>query len=115
MFSLFKKFQMFYILVYFGFFLHPSPMYSFICFCMYYCFIANHCKAPSLVKRDNNQIRKPLSDDANSGPPEEKEVIDAIYDTSDMLILQAASEQCRLKRKRKMTDFIVVNPKRKSY
>ena len=64
-------------------------------------------------KRHLNQIRKRLSDDADSGPPEEKEVMDVIYDTFDMPIPQAALEQCRLKRKRKMKDFIVVNPKRK--
>ena len=50
-----------------------------------------------------NQIRKRLFDDADIGPPEEKEVMDVIYDTFDMQILQVAPEQCRLKRKRKMT------------
>ena len=74
-------------------------------------------KGPQFIhhKRHLNQIGKHLSDDADSGPPEEKEVMAIIYDTFDMPILQAAPEQPRLKRKRKMTDFIIVNPKRKSY
>ncbi len=33
-----------------------------------------------------NQIRKSLSDDVDSGPLEEKEVMDVIYDTFDMPI-----------------------------
>ena len=63
-------------------------------------------------KRHLNQIRKRLLDDADNGPTEEKEVMDVIYDTFDMLIPQAAPEQRRLKRKRKIMD---VNPKRKRY
>ena len=66
-------------------------------------------------KRHLNQIRKRQSDDADSGPPEEKQVMDIIYDTFEVPIPQVALEQRRLKRKRKMTDFIVVNPKRKRY
>ena len=70
-------------------------------------------KGPQFTHRRHlNQIRKRLSDNANSGPPE---VIDVIYYTFDMSIPQAEPEQRRLKRKRKMTEFIVVNPKRKSY
>ena len=57
-----------------------------------------------------NQIRKRQSDNADSGPHEEKEAVDVIYDTFDMPIPQAAPEQ-----QRKMTDLIVVNPKRKRY
>ena len=48
-----------------------------------------------------NQIRKPLSDDANSGPPEEKEVMDIIYDTFDMPIPQEAPEPRCLKKNEK--------------
>ena len=73
-------------------------------------------KGPQFThKRHSNQIRKRLLDDTDSSPPEEKEVVDVIYDTFDMPILQAAPEQHRLKGERKMTDFIVVNPKRKKY
>ena len=73
-------------------------------------------KGPQFTpKRHLNKIRKCLSDDADSGPPEEKDIMDVIYDTFDMPIPQEVPEQCRLKRKRKMTDFIVINPKRKRY
>ena len=73
-------------------------------------------KSPQFTpKRHLNQIRKCLSDDAWSGPSEEKEVMDVIYDTFDLPMPQAAPEQCRLKIKRKMTDFIIVNLKRKKY
>ena len=40
-------------------------------------------------KRHLNQIRKSLLDDTDSGPSEEKEVRNVIYDTFDMPILQA--------------------------
>ena len=65
--------------------------------------------------RHLNQIRKRLSDDADCSPPEEKEVMDVIDDTFDMPIPQADPEQRRLKRKMKIADFIVINPKRKRY
>ena len=58
-----------------------------------------------------NQIRKFLSDKVDSGHPEEKEAKDVIYDTFDIKIPQAAPGQPRLKRKKKMIDFMVVNPK----
>ena len=73
-------------------------------------------KSPQFThKRHLNPIRKRQSDDADSGPPEEIEVMDVIYDTFDMPIPQVAMEQLRLKRKKELTDFIVVNPKRKGY
>ena len=43
-------------------------------------------------QRNLNQIRKRLSGDADSSPPEEKEVINVIYETFDMPIPQAAPE-----------------------
>ena len=63
--------------------------------------------------RHLNQNRKRLLNDADSGPPEEKEVMDAIYNTFDKPIPPTAPEQHNLKRK--MTDFIVINLKRKRY
>ena len=57
------------------------------------------------LKRHLDKIRKQLSYDANSGPPEEKEVTNVIYDTFDMPILQVSPEQRRLKRKRKNDGF----------
>ena len=45
-------------------------------------------KGPQLThKRHLNQIRKRLSDHAHSDPPEEKAVMDVIYDTFEMPIL----------------------------
>ena len=71
-------------------------------------------KGPQFTHKTHlNQIRKRLSDDSN--PRKEKDVLDVINDTFDMSITQSTSEQHRLKRKRKMTDFTVVNPKRKRY
>ena len=44
-------------------------------------------KGPQFThKRLLNRIRKRLSDDVDSDPPEEKEVMDVIYDTFDMPI-----------------------------
>ena len=45
--------------------------------------------------------QKMVLEDADSGPPEEKDVLDVINDTFDIPIPQAVSEQHRLKRKRK--------------
>ena len=57
-------------------------------------------KVPQFIhKRHLNQIRKRLTDDADSSPAEEKEVMDVLYDTSDTTIPQAASEQRRGKGK----------------
>ena len=71
-------------------------------------------KGPQFThKRHLNQIRKRPSDYADNGPPEEREVMDVIYDTFHLPIPQAAPERRRLKRKRKMTDFIVVNQREK--
>ena len=64
-------------------------------------------------KRHLDQIRKRLLDDADCGPPEEKEVIDVIYDTFDMPIRQATPEQHRLKRKRKMKDLLSLTRREK--
>ena len=65
-------------------------------------------------KRHLNQLRKRLSDDIDSGPPEE-EVMDVIYDTFSLPTPLAAQPERRSQRKRKMTDWIVINPKKKKY
>ena len=73
-------------------------------------------KGPQFTHKQHlKQNRKHQSDDADSSPPEEKEILDVIYDTFDRQIPQTAPEQRRFKRKMKMTDFIVVNPKKKRY
>ena len=70
-------------------------------------------KGPKLThKRHLNQLRKRLTDEADSGPPEET-VVDVIYNTFDIPTPLAAPEMCRFKR-RKATDLIVV-PKRIRY
>ena len=55
-----------------------------------------------------NQLRKHLTDEADSQSPKET-VMDIIYDTFDVPTILAAPEVCRSKRKRKTTDLIVVN------
>ena len=64
-------------------------------------------------KRHLNQVRKRLTDEADSGSDET--VMDVIYDTFDIPTTLAASEMSRSKRKRKATDLFVVNPKRIRY
>ena len=63
-------------------------------------------------KRHLNQISKRLSDDADSGPPEEKK---SWMSFTILLTCQYHKQlkQRRLKRERKMTDFIIVNPREK--
>ena len=73
-------------------------------------------KGPQFThERHLNQIKKRLSDDADSGPPEEKEVMDVIYDTFDMPILQAVPEQRRLKRKGKWRTLSSLTQREKTY
>ena len=51
-------------------------------------------KGPQFThKRHLKQIRKRLSDDADGGPSEEKEVMNVIYNTFDIPIPQMSSEQ----------------------
>ena len=66
-------------------------------------------------KRHLNQLRKRLSEDVNSGPPEQEEVMDVIYDTFSLPTPQAAPQQRHSSRKRRATEFININPKRKKY
>ena len=65
-------------------------------------------------KRHLNQLRKCLTDEADSGPPEET-IMDVIYDIFDIPTPLVAPEMCHSKRKRKATDLIVVNPKHIQY
>ena len=72
-------------------------------------------KGPQFThKRHLNQLRRHLTDEVDSGPSEETEM-DIIYDTFDIPIPLAVPEIRRSKRKRKATDLIVVNPKRRRY
>ena len=72
-------------------------------------------KGPQFTdKKYLNQHRKCLTDEADSGPPEET-VMDVIYDTFNILTSLVAPEMRHSKRKRKATDLIVVNPKHIRY
>ena len=66
------------------------------------------------MKGHLNKLRKRLTDEADSGPPEET-VMDVICNTSNIPTPLAAPEMRRSKRKSKVTDLIVVNPKRIRY
>ena len=61
-----------------------------------------------------NPLMRRISNEADSGPLEET-VIDVIYDTFNIPTSLAAPEISRSKRKRKATDLIIVNPKRRRY
>ena len=72
-------------------------------------------KGPRFVhKRHTNQIRKRYFDDVMNNPPEE-ETIDVMFDTFDLPKPEVVQEQRRSTRKRKRTDLLKINPKRKKY
>ena len=72
-------------------------------------------KGPQFThKRDLTQLRKRLTDEANSGFPE-RTAMGVIYNTLDIPTPLAAAEMHHSKRKRKATDLIVVNPKHIRY
>ena len=66
-------------------------------------------------KRHLNQLRKRLSGDVNSGPTEQEEAMDVIYDTFSLPTPQAVPQQRRSSRKGRATDVIDINHKRKKY
>ena len=65
-------------------------------------------------KKHLNQLRKRASDDSSETPPEQ-EIMDLLYDTFDLEAPQTSTEQRRSCRKRKLTDPLEVNPRKKSY
>ena len=65
-------------------------------------------------KRHINQIRRRFTSCEENSAPEE-DIIDVVFDTFEVPIPETAPESRKSKRKRKTTDFIVVNPKRKKY
>ena len=65
-------------------------------------------------KKHLNQIRKRTSDESSETPPEE-EMLDLLYDVSDLEPPQTSTEIRRSDRKRKLTDPLEVNPRKKSY
>ena len=64
-------------------------------------------------KRHQNQLRIRRSDDTSDTPPLEEEPIDTIFKTFDLEPPQPTPEQRRLVQKRKFTDPLVIDPKRK--
>ena len=66
-------------------------------------------------KKHLNQLRKRTSEDSSGTPPEQEEVMDLLYDTFDLEAPQTNTEQRRSSRKRKLTDPLEVNPRKKSY
>lgn len=53
-------------------------------------------------KIHRNQVRKHLLNGPNYAPHGKEEIIETIYDTFDIEPLQAASERCRLGKKKKI-------------
>ena len=66
-------------------------------------------------KRHLNQLRKRYSEDSETTPPEPEEVIESFYDTFELEPPQTTPDQRRSLRKRKRTELIEINPKKKCY
>ena len=65
-------------------------------------------------KKHLNQIRKRTSDESSETPPEE-ETLDLLYDAFDRETHQTSTEIRRSGRKRKLTDPLEVNTRKKNY
>ena len=68
----------------------------------------------AMHKKHLNQIRKRTSDESNETPPEE-EMLDLLYDAFDLEPPQTITEIRRSGRKKKLTDPLEVNPRKKNY
>ena len=66
-------------------------------------------------KRHQNQLQKRRLNDSNDVPQTEEEPIDTIFDMFDLDPPQPTPEICRSGRKRKFTDPLMIDPKRKKY
>ena len=66
-------------------------------------------------KKHLNQIRKCISDESSETPPEEEEMLDLLYDAFDLEPPQTSTEIRRSGRKRKLTDPLEVNLRKKNY
>ena len=72
-------------------------------------------KGPQFThKRHLEQLRRRISNEADSGPSEET-MMDVIYNTYNIPIPLVAPEILCSKRKRKAMDLIIVNPKQKIF
>ena len=66
-------------------------------------------------KRHQNQLQKRRLNDSNDVPQTEEEPIDTIFDMFDLDPSQPTPEIRRPGRKRKFTDLLMIDPKRKKY
>ena len=67
------------------------------------------------LKRHQSQLQKRRLNDSNDVPQTEAEPIDTIFDMFDLDPLQSTPEKRRPGRKRKFTDQLMIDPKRKKY
>ena len=65
-------------------------------------------------KKYLNQIHKRTSDESSETSSEE-EMLDLLYDAFDLEPFQTSTEIRRFSRKRKLTDPLEVNPRKKNY
>ena len=63
--------------------------------------------------RHQNQLQKRRLNDSNDVPQAEEEPIDTIFDMFNFDPPQPTTEICRSGRKRKFTDPLMIDPKRK--
>ena len=66
-------------------------------------------------KRRQNQLQKCRLNDSKDVPQTEEEPIDTIFDMFDLDPPQSTPEKHRSGRKRKFTDPLMIDPKRKIY
>ena len=69
----------------------------------------------STPKKHLNQIRKRFSDEPSETPPNEEETLELIYDTFDLEPPTQSTEVRRSGRKRRLSDPLEVNPRKRSY
>ena len=66
-------------------------------------------------KRHHNQLQKRRLNDSNDAPQTEEEPIDIIFDKFDLDPPQSTPEIRQSGRKRKFTNPLMIDPKRKKY
>ena len=66
-------------------------------------------------KRHQNQLQKRRLNESNDVPQTEEEPMDTIFDMFDLYLPQSKPKIRRSERKRKFTDPLMIDPKRKKY
>ena len=69
----------------------------------------------STLKKYLNQIRKHFSDEPSETLPDEEETLELIYDMFDLDPQTQSTEVRRSSRKRRLSDRLDVNPRKRSY